>query len=169
MPEADHSSQRIGRSLSALLLFALCCSGATRVYEGPPRPPAEVVRLELDPTGIRISAIDGREIRSGSRFDLLPGLHQVDFEIRTAATGNLGVAQAPRFQIDCSLDFMGEAGRSYRIDLDLSRRITDSELEILVQALLTESGGDGSAETVCIGVGKAQRIRIPVYLPEPMT
>jgi hypothetical protein len=97
-------ARRLG---DAVLVVALLGGACTRgVYRPPRRPDADLAKLTAD--GVVVDAVDGTDIRNGSRYALLPGAHTVAVHLADDAFGQ------HRFTTHAiAFDLTVEAGHRY--------------------------------------------------------
>src|SRR5688572_2456359 len=94
------------------LAWAGCTTPHARLYEGPPREPAEVAVLKVQWTrsgpSARIETIDGRPVEKGRAFaqniqeaELLPGAHTLEVSYFNGPITSIGNA---RLSFTCKAD-----------------------------------------------------------------
>ncbi len=111
--------------LAALSTALVACATATRLYEGPPRAPSEVVHVSIRPAAADRLSLNGVTVR-GYSFELEPGPIAVEFEMRRSGYGEMATLGV--YGAVCRAAFEGKAGMRYRIDGGQRRGETDAHV-----------------------------------------
>ena len=126
-----------------------CGRGLTLVmqhYDGPPRPRESLALIRVNGGhGPEVAAIDGEPLRVGSALEpgnrldveVLPGVHEVDIEVRDPMTG---------LDRELSVRFVAESGRVYRVDLVAGAEDAGGQPEGMWAAQAYEVGRDSDAK-----------------------
>ena len=155
-------------SIAAVLVFASACT--TQVYDGAPRPEADISVLSLLRSEPNITfggvVLDGKSLSStrygfSTDFHILPGSHTLSFTYRIDADAYCDVREhlCPAVVVTghCSGSFTSEPGKAYVAEL-VNR---GSELSAAVRRAreytdLMGSTGQALAELSCERTGRTQ-------------
>lgn len=120
-------------ALLSAVLCAACAREPLRLYEGAPRPAAEVATLTV-PEALEVSALDGREVRGASgmmrggdlEVELAPGRHELLVFYREIWQRN---GDHDTLKSDPALFAVdAQAGHRYRLDFERPRRYEDAQV-----------------------------------------
>jgi len=112
--EAVTSAVRRGWLMGlALALLTSCANAPTQLYSGERRSPSEVA-LVASTTRVKILKIDGRSVK-GTRFEALPGEHQIDFKVVFFGEEVTDRWKGMRATCTANVRFIAEPGVEYHI------------------------------------------------------